>query len=518
MSSVSSLQPANRLHQKRALQARNSPHHLIDLARSHSAAFCPFLPARNLSGIITQTDAAPVSGRFEMSFASLNDAYVEFAAAATELRRKYCNSFASRLDGALADDASAVWAEVPQKIVLLRRQFSDDFINMSAPAIIEKLNPGAMQDVMRQLKSFQNQGRQPQSFIRLLDPGERWHPSSLRAMLGAAIGAALALLLLALQTTDPDYGISTVKQTVVKQQAAAPVAAPTAGPPEGSTGAPPEKTNGPAPPTAAPAPTVVQPAPAAPTVGLDAIEQGALRIIIAALGAALGAFVVVCPPLSSLVRHFGLGRNIVGLIGKLGLAFMVRRVLFAVALGAVLLTAIGLLGAVFIGPKPIWSALFVLAAILGIVLARYSIPSYAASRRSAICEAAISHLNDQLGVDANTWCALSAALVVRTAATPPPDPTLDQIRSIIGARRDRNEPAENILRIIEQELNLDSGGTAATMVKSEFTWRPKSAEQYDAVGIVEVGDLVAVMVAPQLGTDARGVSLVFQKGKVRRKR
>jgi hypothetical protein len=443
-----------------------------------------------------------------MNSASLNDAYVEFAAAATELRRKYCNSFASRLDGGFADDASAVWAEVSPKIVLLRRQFSDDFINMSAPAIIEKLNSGAKQDVIRQLKSFQNQGEQPQSFVRLLDPGERWHPSSLRAMVGAAIGAALALLLLALQTTGPDYGNPAVKQTVAKQQAVPPAAVPTAGPPAGSTGAPPEKANGPAPPTSAPA----------PTVSPDAIEQGALRILIAAFGAALGAFVAVCPPLSSLIRRFGLGRNIVGLIGKLGLAFMVRRVLFAAALGAALLTAIGLLGAVFIGPKPIWSALFVLAAILGIVLARYSIPSYAASRRSAICEAAINHLNDQLGVDANTWCALSAALVVRTAATATPNPALDRIRSIIGARRDRNEPADNILRIIEQELNLDSGGTAATMVKSEFTWRPESAEQYEAVGIVEVGDLVTVMVAPQLGTDVRGVSLVFQKGKVRRKR
>jgi hypothetical protein len=449
-----------------------------------------------------------------MSPASLNDAYLEFAAAATELRRKYRNSFASRLDGAFAKNPSAAWAEVPQTIVLLRRQFFDDFINVSAPAIIEKLNPGAKQDVIRQLRSFQNQGEQPQSFDRLLHPDERWHPGPLRAMLGAAIGAAAALLLLALQTAGPEHRNPTVKQTPVTQQAAPAAAVPAAG----ATGAQPGKTAGPAPAASAPAPTVVQPTPAAETVGSDAIEQAALRIIVAALGAALGAFVVVCPPLRSLVGRFGLGRNILGLIGKLGLAFMVRRVLFAAALSMAILTAIGFLGVVFIGPKPIWSALFVLAAILGILLARYSVPSHTASRQSAICDAAINALNDQLGVDSNTWCALSAALVVRTAATAPPNPTLDQIRSIIGARRDRNEPADNILRIIEQELKLAPGGTPAAMVKSEFTWRPESAEQYDTVAIVEVGDLVTVMVAPQLGTDARGVSVVFQKGKVRRKR
>ena len=57
----------------------------------------------------------PLPVIFAMNSASLNDAYVEFAAAATELRRKYCNSFASRLDGGFADDASAVWAEVSPK-------------------------------------------------------------------------------------------------------------------------------------------------------------------------------------------------------------------------------------------------------------------------------------------------------------------------------------------------------------------------------------------------------------------
>jgi hypothetical protein len=453
-----------------------------------------------------------------MTPASLNDAYLEFAAAATELRRKYCHSFASWLDGAFANVSSAAWAEDPQKIVLLRRQFSDDFINISAPAIIEKLNPGAKQDVIQQLRSFQNQEVQPQSFVRLLSPDERWYPGPLRTMLGAAIGAAAALLLLALQTAGPQYGNPALKQALVKQQAVPSAGLPAVGAPAGSTGAQPEKATNPVPPAIAPAPTAIQPAPAAETVGPGAIEQGALRIIIAALGAAFGAFVVVCPPLRTLVGRFGLGRNIVGLIGKLGLAFMVRRVLLAAALGTAILTAIGLLGVVFIGPKPIWSALFVLAAILGIVLARYSVPSRTASGQAAIREAAINALNDQLGFDANTWCALSAALVVQTATAAGANPTLNQIRGIIGARRDRNEPADNILRIIEQELNLDPGGTAAARVKSEFTWRPESAEQYDAVGIVEVGDLVSVMVAPQLGTDARGVSLVFQKGKVRRKR
>jgi len=179
---------------------------------------------------------------------------------------------------------------------------------------------------------------------------------------------------------------------------------------------------------------------------------------------------------------------------------------------------IAALGLVFIGPKPIWNVLFGLAAIFAILLTRYG----ASSRAQGVAEAtqglAVAALDHQLGADANVWSALSAALVVRSNGNVQFGPQLDQIRSIIVERRNRNEPGESILRILEQELDLVPGGGSSAQETQEFVWKRESAERYETVGVVGVGDVVSVLAAPAINIGKDGTAEIFRKGRVMRKR
>jgi len=100
------------------------------------------------------------------------------------------------------------------------------------------------------------------------------------------------------------------------------------------------------------------------------------------------------------------------------------------------------------------------------------------------------------------------------------DPKLDHVRSIILARRDRSEPGESILTIVEQELNLPTGPRTGGEMKAptEFIWEARHADLYEPFGLIKAGDMVEVKVPPQTTTDARGIRTVFQKGTVVRKR
>jgi hypothetical protein len=98
----------------------------------------------------------------------------------------------------------------------------------------------------------------------------------------------------------------------------------------------------------------------------------------------------------------------------------------------------------------------------------------------------------------------------------PCDPKIDHVRSIILARRDRAEPGEDILCIVEQELGLPRGprpGGGPT-IPAEFIWQPRHADLYEPFGMVKAGDTVEVKVPPQMTTDAQGIETVFQKGTV----
>jgi hypothetical protein len=129
-------------------------------------------------------------------------------------------------------------------------------------------------------------------------------------------------------------------------------------------------------------------------------------------------------------------------------------------------------------------------------------------------------LDRELKVDAERWAVLAAGLATRSGTGPSTDPKLDHVRSIILARRDRSEPGESILTIVEQELNLPTGPRTdgETKVPTEFIWEARHADLYEPFGLIKAGDMVEVKVPPQMTTDARGIQTVFQKGTVVRKR
>ena len=434
-----------------------------------------------------------------MCTTSLIDADQKFSRALDELRGKYCGAFASWLNSPPAPNPPATWHDIEQKITLLRGHFVDEFISTSGPAILDDLNPGAKQDIIEQLRQFVTRTEKRPQFALPARSDGTWRPGAPRTVAGAAIGAAAALLLFALQAGPPVETVAPSKPNQVMQQPAAPVA-----------------------PALAPlaAPPVLTPAESTPAERAESIAQAALRIIVGALGAALGAFVVVCPPLRTVLAGFGfqLRRQTFGLAGIFGVAFLLlRRIALAAAVIAMLIIAAGFVGLIFIGPKPIWSILFGLAAILGIVLARYGIPSRTARASEAIRATAIDAFDRQLSIDADIWSALTAALSIRWTATVHIDPILDNIRSFVVERRNRNDPADVILRIVEQELRLTPGGASVGPQPTEFKWMPQSADQYDAVEIVALGDTVTVLEPPRMTKDAKGNPVVVEKGKVMRK-
>jgi hypothetical protein len=197
---------------------------------------------------------------------------------------------------------------------------------------------------------------------------------------------------------------------------------------------------------------------------------------------------------------------------------LARRILLACAFAAAVLAAVGVLGLVFLGPKPIWNVLFGLAAIVAILQTRYFAPSRVQDVAEATQTSAIMALDHQLSADANIWSVLSAVLLVRSTGSVEPEPRLDQIKSIIVERRSRNEAGENILRIVEQELDLAPGGGSPGQESQEFVWKRELAERYETVGVVSVGDVVSVLAAPAINVGKDGAAEVFRKGRVTRKR
>ena len=194
-----------------------------------------------------------------------------------------------------------------------------------------------------------------------------------------------------------------------------------------------------------------------------------------------------------------------------------RKISLATALGAVVAAACGAIGVLFVGAQPLSSALFVVAALLCTALVRWGVFFRPPGQHESMRLLAMQSLDRELLVDLNTWSALSAGLIARPV-TVGIDPKVDQIRTVIVARRGRNDAPENILRIIEQELKLPPGGSSVTTEASEFIWAPNAAEQYNVVGVVNVGDMVTVLTPPRFGGEASGVQEVVQKGQVMRKR
>ena len=157
-----------------------------------------------------------------MSSTALSEARHRFASALDELRRKYQSVFASWLDGALNEESTSGWEAISRQIALTRRAFIDEFIDVRAPAIVESLNPRAKLDVNRQLKLFEQDPVDQLSPQHELSADRRSRPGLMRTVVGAAVGAAVALLVLA-QTNYLNSGAPADGKSIDDQRSVPPI-------------------------------------------------------------------------------------------------------------------------------------------------------------------------------------------------------------------------------------------------------------------------------------------------------
>jgi len=440
-----------------------------------------------------------------MTAMSLIESVGKFATTLDELRRKHVGAFELWLNGALDKAPGVSEREIAERIADVRKRFAEDFINDRAPGLLAVLRPESKLDIVQQLRTFAAQSDRVRHFDPT-SPGNRWQPGILRPLIGAALGAATGLLLFLLEMSAPIPAQTPAAQQPATQTSPAP-SAPAAEPAAAS----PQQDG----PTPAPSQRI------APTGGQSTLEQRTLLVVSGALGAAFGAFVVLCPPFRRPTLMGGQA-SAMAAARRFGLAFLLLRGgLIAAAISAVVSATIGLAGLLLTGPKPWWTILLGLAAVFLIVLFRWVFPNNEkGDRREAACRTATAALDRELKIDAELWATLAAGLALRPASAALPDPKIDHVRSIILARRDRSEPGEDILRIVEQELGLPAGpgqGSQATS-PTVFAWESRHTDLYEPFGVVKVGDMVEVKVPPQMTTDAGGIARVFQKGTVARKR
>jgi hypothetical protein len=443
-----------------------------------------------------------------MTAMSITESVGKFAAVLDELRRKHLGAFELWLNGALGKNPDTAEKEIVERIAGARKQLADDFINGRAPSLLATLKPESKLDIIQQLRTFAAQADRSRHFDPTNLDGGRWQPGLLRPLVGAAVGAATGLLLFLLQAGAPIPASAPATQQPAGQAAPPPASAPAAGQ------TPPAEAQLQSPPPA-------QSQRTAPVSPRRSLAQSAFLLISGAVGAAFGAFVVLCPPLRRPTLT-GTQSSALTLVQRLGLAYLLLRGgALTAAVSAVVTALVGLIGLLITGPKPLWTVLLGLAALFLIVLFRWAFPKEEKRDRLAATRgAAITALDRELKVDAELWAALAGGLAMRSANGRPPDPAIDHVRSIILARRDQSQSGESILCIVEQELGLPTGPrpVGGPKIPAEFIWEPRHADQYEPFGMVKPGDTVEVKVPPQMTTDAQGITTVFQKGTVVRKR
>jgi len=439
-----------------------------------------------------------------MIMSTLLEAHQRFAAVLDELRRKYVAEFEQWLKTA-ADEVSQ--KDASERIATARRKFADEFLDQRAPAIVRSFNRDAEHDILAALKSYDARP-EPAPARQPMAGGLRWQATLWRTVLAAAFGAVAAVTLLALQLPPGD-----------PLPAPAP---PTVNQPD-QPSAPPRDANPPAPtvqPQAAPAPPS--------TVFIFVREKVVLWLLAAAfaaaLGAAIGVFIVAAPSVPALLQRMGLSGTPLKLVRRLSATFAILRAGPLIMLLAALLTGFfALIAWLLDGSKPLNVAVG-LTAIAAVLTARWTAPAGAGPDRDTLHRQFVGQLDSDLKADANVWAALSAALVLKRddgrarVAT-----ELREITNIILARRAQKETGEDILQVIEQQLGLPSGPQTpvtpkAEKVASEFVWKPEHAQDYTTFGAVDVGEVVTVSSRPLYIEDASGAKRVSQKGVVTRKR
>jgi hypothetical protein len=338
-----------------------------------------------------------------MTSTTLLEARERFSSALDELRRKFLIEFDSWLKTALAADMRAGLADVDVRIGAARKKFAENFIDETAPPIIRLHNRDAELEILKLLRSYDARFEAVPSAPRRSLPADDWQPSVWRAATGGAFGAVIGVILLALQPMDdapaPAPAI-THAAPAVSGPAVSPSAAANQDPVAGHLNPQLPSPAGP-------------PLPSPPSQNATAV---ALRLIAAAfaaaLGAAVGVFLVACPPAYVLLQRAGLPRGAQSLVRKVGGLFLLLRGHTLITIGAVLLsTLVGVLALLLSGAK-VLQILLGLMALLTILTARWTAPASHTPGSEDLRRNFVEQLDRDLRSDAEVWAALSAALVL----------------------------------------------------------------------------------------------------------
>jgi len=407
---------------------------------------------------------------------------------------------------------SAKW--IDEKIASLRKEFVSEFVNTTSVPVLRALSPGSEQGIVEQLNSVQIELRSLASAAPIVVARGVSGSATLRTMAGAGLGAAAALMLVAMQIHPPPAEPARSPASGITHPGTR--SGGTAGTGGGATQAPEVKLPAPAttPPGASASPSPPPPASAAglaPSGRHHFVQSALIWIVGGTLGALFGAFVVCfSPPLmfERLAQHLmtlTVGSRRSGTYrGRVGVAVGV-----AIAAGAIAWT-----GRMLTDPKPVWTAFGAVCAVALILAARFlTVPRGASSGPVR----AIKTLQRELIAESNYWSVLAGCLVSRNTEFR----AVSVLKNIIVEHRARSARGEDILQLVEQELGLSMGGQRPEASGSElgdFVWAAEHERLYDTFGIVEIGDRVKVKVPPRTVTSPSGAKTVIQRGLVSRHR
>src|SRR5262245_20095993 len=133
-----------------------------------------------------------------MSEITLLQAQDRFAPALSDLCGKHVRDFDAWLKPALARDLRAGLAEASERMTGARRRLAQDFVHETAPAIVRDLNRGAERDILDALRSYEAR-LEPAPPRQQSLPEQHWRPSLWRTAIGAAFGAVIGVVLLAIE-------------------------------------------------------------------------------------------------------------------------------------------------------------------------------------------------------------------------------------------------------------------------------------------------------------------------------
>ncbi len=456
---------------------------------------------------------------------SLGQAVAAFSKALNSLRQKYIEDFAASLREPFnRRKLSAEW--INEKIASLRRDFAAEFVNTASVPVIRALSPGSEQSTVERLSSVQIEFRSLASAApAAADRGDGGR-AMLRAVVGAGLGAAAALILVTMQIHQPLAGPARPPARDITHPRGNGTSS-DGGPATGEAATPTPEVKPPAltatPPDASASSGAqpVQPSPPPPSASGGATPQpnhflqSAFSWIIAGtLGAVFGAFLVCFTTLPMLDRFAGRSRTISLGSRRKGADLGTGGVVLS-AVGAVIATGvIAASGRMISGPKPVWTGFGAVCAVLLILVARFlTVPRRASPGPTGAIEA----LEHELIAESNFWSVLSGSLVSQKTDFR----TVAIIKGIIVEHRSRSERGEDILQLVEQELGLPVGGhppRASNSAPGDFIWTAEHEKLYDTFGIVEVGDRVKVKVPSRTVTSSSGATTVVQRGLVSRSR